>query len=369
MLLLVLLAAACSAAARQLPASSACQSRPTSSILGLPYLLTGSVCPVHDPALAQDTDGSLHIFSTDLGTNSSSGCFLPHRCSQDGLHWALCGCVFAALPPWLLALLPSLPGLWAPDVSYDHTQQLWLLYYAASSFGSQDSVIGLAASPSLSQPQWQDRGPVLASSSASPFNAIDPSRSPLSELAFGSFWAGLYAVPLASDGRAAAGAAAATHLAQRPPPDALEATSLILLSQASSATPTAWLLASWDFCCRGVHSTYNVRAGTALNYSQGSAFLDRDGVGLLQGGGTLLLGGGHGWAAAGGQSPLRTATPGLPPAAAPLPLALHAYDSVAGDPWLQLVSLDFASASGWVAAVPYAAAPGQQERGATAARV
>ena len=345
-LLILSCAIAIAAAARAaVPAApAACSARPSLSITGAPYALTGALCPVHDPCLARDADGSLHVFSTDIGASPATG-YIAHRCSADGAAFALCGAVFAALPRWLLARLPGLAGLWAPDVSFDRASGRWLLYYAASAFGSQDSVIGLAATDSLSRPAWRDLGPVLASRAGDAYNAIDPSRSFFGDLAFGSFWGGLYAVPLAANGSAAPPPPPPPrHLAQRASPDALEAASLLHVARADGAAEP-WLLASFDLCCRGAASTYNVRAGRAGNAS-GGAFLDAAGVALLAGGGTRLLGGGHGYAAAGGQSPLRTADAAPPPAAQLLPLALHAYDAVRGDPWLQIVQLDFSGA--WV---------------------
>ena len=318
-------------------------------VAGARYALTGAVCFVHDPALAQDADGSLHVFSTDIAGGGGGGGYLPHRCSATGRDWALCGHVFAALPGWLPAAVPGVQGLWAPDVSFHAASGQWRLYYAASTFGSQRSAIGLATSPSLAAPQWTDRGAALVSSAGDAFNAIDPSASAVGGLlGFGSFWGGLYAAQLAPSGLARAGAPLA-HLAQRPaPPDALEAASLLHLADGASNSPQPWLLASFDLCCRGVNSTYKVRAGRWD--AARSAFVDSAGVALLQGGGTLVVGGGHGWAAAGGQSPLRTASAALPARAALLPLALHAYDGVTGVPYLHLVALNFSGA--WVEVQP-----------------
>ena len=334
-------------------------------LLGAPYPLTGDVCGVHDPCLARDQDGTYHVFSTDRGSDpAASGGYLPHRCSPDGLAWSRCGAVFAALPAWLPAAVPGVRGLWAPDVSFHAPTRQWHLYYAASTFGSQASALGLATSPRLTGAQWTDRGLVLASRPGDAFNAIDPSRSALSEeLGLGSFWGGLFSVPLGALGGSGAGAGGGAlplqHLAQRPSPDALEGISLLHISGAGNASPaqaTPWLLASFDLCCRGVNSTYNVRAGRAG--TSGGAFVDQAGTPLLQGGGTLLVGGGHGWAAAGGQSPLRTAdASAVYSASSLLPLALHAYDGATGEPYLHLLGLNFSGH--WVAAQSWGGEGGQ----------
>jgi len=92
-------------------------------------------------------------------------------------HWTYTGTVFADKPAWITAALGSIPNLWAPDISY--FGGLWHLYYAGSSFGSNNSVIGLATTPTLDphspRYHWTDDGLVFRSSTADDYNAIDPS--------------------------------------------------------------------------------------------------------------------------------------------------------------------------------------------------
>jgi arabinan endo-1,5-alpha-L-arabinosidase len=77
------------------------------------------------------------------------------------------------------------------------------MFYAVSSFGSQNSAIGLATSTTLEPGQWNDHGGIgLASTTGVPYNAIDPSlvRSGNSYyLNFGSFWGDIYQVPMSTD--------------------------------------------------------------------------------------------------------------------------------------------------------------------------
>ena len=74
---------------------------------------------------------------------------------------------------------------------------------------------------------------------------------------------------------------------------------------------------------------------------------------MLKGGGTHLIGGGHGWAAGGGQSLLR-ATPGMPvpgdngTETAPQAMVLHGYDGQTGDPWANIVTVDWTPHNGGV---------------------
>ncbi len=67
----------------------------------------------------------------------------------------------------------NVTALWAPDISYFNG--LYHLYYAASTFGSNDSCIGHATKTDLASAQaWADRGSVICSSAQDDFNAIDP---------------------------------------------------------------------------------------------------------------------------------------------------------------------------------------------------
>src|ERR1700761_1645534 len=48
-----------------------------------------------------------------------------------------------------------------------------------------------------------------------------------------------------------------------------------------------YLFSSWDLCCKGTSSTYNIRVGRATNVA--GPYVDQSGVNLLNGGGTLVL--------------------------------------------------------------------------------
>lgn len=62
--------------------------------------------------------------------------------------------------------------IWAPDVSLH--DGLYHAYYSVSTFGSQNSAIGLATSRTLESGSWTDRGLVINSTTGALFNAIDP---------------------------------------------------------------------------------------------------------------------------------------------------------------------------------------------------
>ena len=155
---------------------------------------------VHDPSMARE-GGTYYLFSTGDPAGTIGNGNIQIRTSTDLRHWTYNGTVFADKPAWITAALGSIPNLWAPDISY--FGGLWHLYYAGSSFGSNNSVIGLATTPTLDphspRYHWTDDGLVFRSSTADDYNAIDPSLvngpSGTKWLVFGSFWSGIKLVP------------------------------------------------------------------------------------------------------------------------------------------------------------------------------
>ncbi|CAI5746216.1 unnamed protein product [Peronospora destructor] len=90
---------------------------------------------------------------------------------------------------------------WAPDVQ--KVGDMYYLYYAVSSIGSQNSAIGLARSKTLDSGTWIDAGSVgVTSDSSKTYNAIDPNLFKDRDqyyLNFGSFWQGIYQIQFLSD--------------------------------------------------------------------------------------------------------------------------------------------------------------------------
>ena len=88
----------------------------------------------------------------------------------------------------------------APDAHI--VDGLYYVYYAVSTFGSQDSAIGLATSATMEAGSWTDHGSTgVASTSAKTYNAIDPNLIDVDGsyyLNFGSFWDDIYQVPMNS---------------------------------------------------------------------------------------------------------------------------------------------------------------------------
>ena len=101
---------------------------------------------VHDPTMARE-GGTYYVFSTGDPAGVIGDGNIQIRTSVNLRSWTYAGTVFATKPAWISSALGAIPNLWAPDISY--FDGLWHLYYAGSSFGSNNSVIGLATTPTL----------------------------------------------------------------------------------------------------------------------------------------------------------------------------------------------------------------------------
>jgi len=157
-----------------------------------PGACSGS-CVVHDPAVFQRTsDGTFFRFSTgnEIQIATASAITGP---------WTIQG---SAIPAGSSIDLAGNTDLWAPDVNM--VGSTYYLYYAVSAFGSQDSAIGVATSPTMEVGSWTDHGATgVASSSSNIYNAIDPNFFKVATgdylLNFGSFWDDIYQVKLNSN--------------------------------------------------------------------------------------------------------------------------------------------------------------------------
>jgi arabinan endo-1,5-alpha-L-arabinosidase len=283
----------------------------------------GDITAVHDPAIV--ASGSMfYIYSTGEG--------LPIRMSTDLVHWRMIGSVFATKPAWITTTAANDPNaLWAPDVSYLGGQ--YHLFYAASSFGSNNSCIGHATSPTLDGAVWTDQGgPVICSTSSDNWNALDPAAFIDQDgkiwLALGSFWSGLKLISLDASGarQGTAFYALATRVNT-----ADEASYLVHHGD------YYYLFESVDFCCRGVNSSYKIMAGRSSNIT--GPYVDQSGTPLLSDGGTLILQGDDRWKGPGHNSILHTAAGDYN--------VYHSYDAQAnGEPTLRIAEMTWSS-DGW----------------------
>jgi arabinan endo-1,5-alpha-L-arabinosidase len=297
--------------------------------------LQGDIQGVHDPSLIKQ-GSTYYLFSTDTGQPGH----IPIRCSTDLQAWTLCGRVFDALPTWIQQEIPAVSGLWAPDISYFSGR--YYVYYAASTFGSNRSIIALATNATLdrSSPNyaWVDEGPVIESQLTDDWNAIDPNLSLDDQgrawLAFGSFWSGIKMRRIdPQTGKLSAEDPTMYSLASRPVEKAIEAPFVF-------RHEGYYLFVSFDYCCRGADSNYKIMVGRS-NLVTGP-YADSNGTPMLNGGATTLLVGSARWRGPGGQSLLHDGSSDL--------IVYHAYDATTGQPFLQVARL--AWNNGWPQLVP-----------------
>lgn len=214
----------------------------------------------------------------------ATGGTLGVRRSADILTWSNAGNVLGAIPGWVTTALGSTPtDLWAPDISYFNGQ--FHVYYAGSSFGSNDSVIGLATTATLQNPGWTDQGLVVQSKTTDNFNAIDPNvsfdQNCAPWIAFGSFWSGIKLHKLdATTGKLATDNTTTYSIASRNG-GAIEAASIV------SHNGYYYLFVSFDTCCKGVNSTYRTMVGRATSIT--GPYTDKAGTDMMQGAAEQLL--------------------------------------------------------------------------------
>lgn len=298
-----------------------------------PAELQGDIRQVHDPAIIKEGE-NYYLFSTRAG--------IAIRCSRDLMNWRLCGDVFAHLPEWAVKDVVGLRGLWAPDISFFNGK--YHLYYSASTFGSNRSSIGLVTNqtldPTSDKYRWMDQGKVISSHVSDDWNAIDPNVVLDEEgqpwLSFGSFWGGIKLRQLDPDtGKLSSKDATLYALASRPRsaqlPGAIEAPAII------RKNGYYYLFVSFDFCCRGKDSTYNIRVGRARQVT--GPYLDRTGKPMTEGGGTLVIDSQGRWAGPGHCAVLQDKNGHM--------LVYHAYDlEWRGTPTLRIERLHW-DAEGW----------------------
>jgi len=250
--------------------------------------LGGDIAPVHDPCIIRQGD-TYYVFCTTQRQDAPGQ--ISCRISRDLVSWKRIGTVFDKLPGWIGAVIPDARGLWAPDISF-YGGRYWL-YYAASSFGSNQSAIGLATNPSLdpsvSAFHWKDEGLVFQSGKADDYNCIDPAhfvdRGGQRWLAFGSFWGGIKLMKLDHETGKPSASPELITLAARPEPeggpDPIEGAFLI------ERDGWYYLFASYDFCCKGAQSNYYTACGRSRQIT--GPFVGKDGRRMTDGAGVVIL--------------------------------------------------------------------------------
>ena len=262
---------------------------PGAAVGSLNARLSGDLTPVHDPVIIREGD-TYHVFSTGIGAGGQG--IVSSRTSRDLVQWQKGAPLFDRLPEWTTKAVPGATNMWAPDISFVNGR--YRLYYAVSTFGSNRSAVGLATSATLDPAApgygWRDEGLVLMSTPANDYNAIDPAFFEDADgrhwLSLGSFWTGLKLFELdPRSGKLLQPTEQPRAIATRPVPAG--APSIVEAPFIFTHGGYHWLLASYDYCCKGVNSTYYTVIARSRRVE--GPYLGKDGSSMLAGGGTILL--------------------------------------------------------------------------------
>lgn len=258
---------------------------------------------VHDPVMIKQKD-TYYLYCTGKGISVFS--------SKDLKNWNKEPQIFPEKPLWVDAVVQGFDNhIWAPDISFHNNT--YYLYYSVSAFAKNTSAIGVTTNTTLDPKdpayKWVDQGIVVQSiPNRDLWNAIDPNltfdENNTPWLSFGSFWEGLKMVKLNSDLKSIAQPQEWYTIAKRkrsfeladadPGDGALEAPFIF------KKNGYYYQFLSWDLCCRGEKSTYKVVVGRSKNIT--GPYLDKAGISLNNGGGTLLIEGDKNWFGAGHNS-------------------------------------------------------------------
>jgi arabinan endo-1,5-alpha-L-arabinosidase len=253
----------------------------------------------HDPALFAGCAGEpWYVFATGDG-RVSNGTIPIRRSTNGGQTWSNAGTVWNQKPAWVVQAIPGVDNLWAPAIYHDAAQGKYYLYYSASTFGSQRSLIALATNTTLDPGhpnyRWVDEGLVLESRPGDPYNAIDGDivvdDNGRRWMVFGSWWQGIHIVQL--DWPSGKPAAGATPIRLATKSGGIEGPAMMKRGN------YYYLFTSIGSCCSAT-ATYQITVGRSTSVT--GPFLDRNGVDMRNGGGTVVLGAHHNYRAAGGQS-------------------------------------------------------------------
>lgn len=299
--------------------------RPDADSVPVTVDLSGDLRHVHDPVVIRAHE-QYYLYSTGGG--------IQWRSSPNQTAWTYRGNVLGGVPEWAEEITEG--DLWAPDIT--HSNGRYYLYYSASTFGSGRSAIGVATNPVLSPDSsgygWTDRGKVIESFIPDSYNAIDPNividGKDRVWMAFGS-WndTGIRMRRIDSaTGMPSNEDDTFYSLANRPTADenAIEAPYVI------RRDGWYYLFVSFDDCCQGVGSDYNIRVGRSDSVT--GPYVDREGIPMTEGGGTLVLEGWSEWRGPGHNAVIEDGGETF--------LVYHAY-SVAedGTPFLQVSPLEW----------------------------
>ena len=194
---------------------------------------------------------------------------------------------------------------WAPDMWPTPIHGQYLLFYSLSAFGSQNSSIQIASSPTLTNPSWTKLGAAVISTTtcsglnpacnapAPDFNAIDPTPyyDPVQDrlwMTFGSFWNGIYIIEL-NPSNPTQQLSGPVWLAGGRPGLPYNATAYPNALEGSFTwfhEGYFYINAAADVCCSGSASTYKIIIGRSTAIT--GPYIDKDGVDLRTYGGSIF---------------------------------------------------------------------------------
>ena len=232
-----------------------------------------------DPSSIVSCKDEYWVFYTGRG--------VPSYHSRDLVNWERGPAVFQSAPDWIAQVVPENRDMnyWAPDII--KVGDRYFLYYAVSSFGKMTSAIGLATNPTLDPKdptyRWTDEGVVVRTQDGDGYNAIDPALFRDQDgslwMSFGSYWSGIKLVQL--DPKTGKRQAQDSKLFSIAHNSSIEASYLCRHDD------YYYLFVNWGSCCQGPKSTYNIRIGRSKSVT--GPYLDKTGVDLMNGGGSLFL--------------------------------------------------------------------------------
>lgn len=273
----------------------------------------------HDPTLYQENGIWYQYFTSD---------WIGAKQSNDGRNWRDAGRVLSGELSWWRNFVPNWEpaNVWAPEVDR-YGDRVWM-WYSISTFGSRVSAIGLMSAASAAAGDWRDEGVAISSNNSNNYNAIDADLA-VDEygdpwMTFGSWNSGIKLTRL-------------NPLTMKPVGQLYSIASKgggIEAPDVIYRQGYYYLFVSLGVCCDGVNSTYRIAYGRSEKIT--GPYLDKNGVDMMSGGGSILDSGNDVWHGPGGQDILNTNV-----------IIRHAYPD-SGNPWAAVLisTLNWDSA-GW----------------------
>jgi len=307
---------------------------------------------IHDPSRAV-SDGERSLIGV-TGKENADGydCGLEIWSRTDGTDWKPDTCLLRDKPAWVADEAPGNDGAyWAPAMVDANT-----LYYSVSDFETDSGCIARATRSAGGN--WTDHGAPITCSQPEDDdhpdvpNSIDPAwlidEEGTAFVVYGaeSIWSVEVdpetGEPIDGSTQWDAESSAYHHLASLPEVPDENGETWIEAPYIHHDGAHYYLFVNWYSCCRGIHSTYEIRVGRSAAAT--GPFLDQEGRDLREGGGTLLID--SGGDVLGDPSMIGPGHAAINSVDGGLELSFHYYDAnEEGLPWIASVPIHFCD--GW----------------------